>query len=94
MIYTSSYKNCNFSKYETYSISGDCGKSANYTGKCYSALAPKLLFWKIWHDNIGKISEIKSINYEIEEMSRPEYIKNYLEDTIERNKILIKKNND
>lgn len=156
MIYTSSYKTCNFSKYETYSISGDRGKSVNYNGKCYSALAPKLLFWKIWHDNIGKISEeennkyyveeywkqvlsklnpeevyrildnsillcyetntefchrhivaawfeimlgikipeIKSINYEIEEISRPEYIRNYLEDTIEKNKILIKKNND
>ena len=153
MIYTGNYKNCDSSKYKTYSISGDRGKSVNYNGECYPALAPKLLFWKIWHDNIGKISEeennkyyveeywkqvlsklnpeeiyvnldnsillcyennlefchrhivaawfeimlgIKTpeikINYEIEEISRPEYIKNYLENTIEKNKTLIKSN--
>lgn len=40
MIYTGSYKNC--LKGHLVSISGDRGKSVNFQGACFSALAPKL----------------------------------------------------
>lgn len=40
------------------SISGDRGKSVGFEGKTMSQLAPKLSFWKVWHNNIGKIPEI------------------------------------
>lgn len=148
MIGTSSYKNWQSDKYRTYSISGNRGKDANYQGKCYPELAPKLSFWKIWHDNIGKVSEeensryyvqeywnqvlsrldpeevyieldnsillcyepntefchrhivaawfeillgvkvkeVKSKDYQIEEIDRPEYIKQYLEDAMRLNR--------
>ena len=49
------------------SISGDRGKDANYSGKCYPALAPKKGFWKIWHNNIGKIPEKENNEYYIKE---------------------------
>lgn len=64
---TSSYKNFNPDLYKTYSISGDRGKGVNYKGKCYPKLAPKKGFWKIWHDNIGKISEEENTKYYIEQ---------------------------
>ena len=67
MISTSSYKGFDTELYSRYSISGDCGKSVGYEGKCYSALAPKKEFWKTWHDNIGKISEEENTRYYIEE---------------------------
>ena len=67
MIYTSSYNDCQIDKYRTYSISGNRGKDANYQGKCYSKLAPKLSFWKIWHDNIGKISQEENDRYYVKE---------------------------
>lgn len=68
MLYTSSYKKClNCNKI---SISGDRGKSVDYQGECFSALAPKLSFWKIWHENIGKIPEEENNCY---------YIKKYYE---------------
>lgn len=67
MIYTCSYKNYQSNLYNTYSISGDCGKKVNYNGKCFKLLAPKLSFWKIWHDNIGKVSEEENIRYYIQE---------------------------
>lgn len=68
MIYTSSYKKClNGNKI---SISGDRGKSVGYQGECFPALDPKLSFWKIWHDNIGKIPKEENNYY---------YIKNYYE---------------
>ena len=57
MISTSSHNNWQSDKYITYSISGNRGQDANYQGRCYPKLAPKLSFWKTWHDNIGKISE-------------------------------------
>ena len=56
MICTSSHNDWQSDKYRTNSISGNRGKDANYQGKCYPELAPKLSFWKVWHDNIGKIS--------------------------------------
>ena len=65
MIYTGSYKNC--LKGHLVSISGDRGKCVNFLGACFSALAPKLSFWKIWHDNIGKVPDEINNNYYIEE---------------------------
>lgn len=67
MISTSSYENWETDKYDTYSISGNRGKDANYQGKSYPKLAPKLSFWKVWHDNIGVISEEENIKYYIKE---------------------------
>ena len=64
---TSSYKYFKDGRYLTCSISGDRGKKARYTGKCFPELAPKLSFWKIWHENIGKISEEENNRYYVEE---------------------------
>lgn len=67
MICTSSHNEWNSDKYKTYSISGNRGKDADYKGKCYPMLAPKLSFWEIWHNNIGKISEEENNRYYIRE---------------------------
>lgn len=67
MISTSSHENWKTDMYITYAISGNRGKDANYQGKCYPKLAPKLSFWKIWHDNIGIISEEENVKYYIKE---------------------------
>ena len=67
MICTSNYEN--FGKavcgYKTYSISGDKGKQADFVGNSFSKLAPKKSFWKVWHNNIGKISEEENNKYYI-----------------------------
>lgn len=67
MIYTSSYKDWKSNIYKTYSISGDSGRDANYTGECYPKLAPKYSFWKKWHDNIGIISDEENNKYYVQE---------------------------
>ena len=67
MISTSSHKEWNSDKYRTFSISGNRGKDANYKGNSYPALAPKLSFWKVWHDNKGKVSEEKNNRYYVQE---------------------------
>lgn len=67
MISTSSYSACNLNGYRTYSISGDRGKNSNYQGECCSDLAPKLSFWKKWHNNIGKISDEENNRYYVRE---------------------------
>lgn len=67
MICTSSYNDWQSDKYTTYSISGNRGKDANYQGRCYPKLATKLSFWKIWHDNIGNVSEEENNRYYIQE---------------------------
>lgn len=67
MISTSSHKQWNSDKYKTYAISGNRGKDADYQGDCYPILAPKLSFWKIWHDNIGKVSEEENNKYYVQE---------------------------
>jgi len=67
MICTSSHGRCIRTKYKTYAISGNRGKDANYYGECYPKLAPKLSFWKVWHDNIGKISEEENNRYYVNE---------------------------
>ncbi|MBQ7105814.1 MAG: hypothetical protein IJN90_08155 [Bacilli bacterium] len=67
MICTSSYKAWNDTLSTCYSISGDRGKGVNYEGKCYPKLAPKLSFWKKWHDNIGLITEEENNSFYIRE---------------------------
>ena len=67
MLYTSSYKNFNTNYYSSCSISGDKGKNAGYTGNCYSELAPKKEFWRIWKDNIGKVHEMENNKFYIRE---------------------------
>ena len=67
MIYTSSHDNFKLRNQRTVSISGNRGKDAGYVGECYPALAPKLSFWKIWHNNIGIIPEEENNKYYIEE---------------------------
>ena len=70
MICTSSHSNWNSDKFRTISISGNRGKDANYNGDCYPSLAPKLSFWKVWHENIGKIDEEENVKYYINEYWR------------------------
>lgn len=67
MIRTSSHKNWNSKLYTTYAISGNRGIDANYHGKCFKELAPKITFWKVWHENIGIISEEENNRYYIEQ---------------------------
>lgn len=67
MICTCSHSEMKSNLYRTYAISGNRGKDANYKGECYPALAPKLSFWKVWHYNIGKISEEENNRYYVEE---------------------------
>lgn len=64
-INTASYDNCQTEN--GISISGDRGKQVNFTGRCIPMLAPKYGFWKIWHDNIGKISEEENTKYYMRE---------------------------
>ncbi len=67
-INTSNYDNC---KTENgISISGDRGKRVGFTGRCLPMLAPKKEFWKVWHDNIGKISEEENTKYYMREYYR------------------------
>ena len=65
MIYTGKYENCKSGN--LISISGDRGKKIGFKGKVFSNLAPKLSFWKVWEENIGKISELENIKYYINE---------------------------
>lgn len=67
MISTSSHNDWQSDKYITYSISGNRGKDVNYQGECYPELAPKLSFLKVWHNNIGRISEEENNRYYVQE---------------------------
>lgn len=67
MIRTSNYDNFKDTLFKTCSISGNKGVDAGYEGNYYSRLAPKRSFWKIWHDNIGKISEEENNKFYIEQ---------------------------
>ena len=64
-IRTSNYKNCRTEN--GISISGDRGKLVNFEGNCLPSLAPKMSFWRVWHDNIGKISEEENTRYYVEQ---------------------------
>ncbi len=84
MIYTSSHDAFKTNKYITYAISGNRGKDANYEGNCYPKLAPKLSFWKVWHDNIGIIPEKQNNEYYIRKywemvLSKLDVVKTYRE---------------
>ena len=67
MIYTASHKNIHNAPYRLVAISGNRGKDAGFKGEAYPKLAPKKGFWQIWHDNIGKVSELENNRYYIEE---------------------------
>ena len=64
-IFTGNYEECKIGN--LISISGDRGKKAGFVGKAIPALAPKRVFWEIWHNNIGKISDEKNTRYYIEQ---------------------------
>lgn len=67
-INTASYINCQTEN--GISISGDRGAEVGFIGKCLPMLAPKYGFWKVWHDNIGKISEEENTRYYMREYFR------------------------
>ena len=67
MIRTSSYRSFKSNLFKTVSISGDRGKGERYVGKCYPELAPKLSFWNIWHENIGRVKEEDNNRFYIQE---------------------------
>lgn len=64
-IFTGNYENCKIGN--IVSISGDRGKSVGFTQEALPCLAPKMSFWKVWHNNIGKIKEEENTRYYIYE---------------------------
>ena len=64
-IFTGNYEECKTGN--LISISGDRGKKVGFFGKAIPSLAPKRAFWKIWHNNIGKIPEDENTKYYIEQ---------------------------
>ena len=64
-IFTGNYDECKVGN--LISISGDRGRSVNFQGKAIPKLAPKKVFWDIWHNNIGKIPEMDNARYYIQE---------------------------
>ena len=73
MVITSSHNNWKSEKYKQISISGNRGKDAGYEGLCYPLFAPKIGFWKEWHNNIGKIDEEENNKF---------YIRKYYEQVL------------
>jgi len=67
MVRTGNYKNFNGTNYSHISISKDRGRDANYEGKCFLDLAPNESFFRIWRNNIGKISTEENNKYYIGE---------------------------
>ena len=89
MIYTCSHKNYQSTIYKTYAISGNRGKNVNYQGKYFQYLAPKLSFWKIWHQNQEITPQyendyyyIKSYYYQVLKKLNPQEILNQLDNSI------------
>lgn len=68
MVYTGKYENCITDM--GISISGDRGKLVGYKGESFPTLAPKLGFWKEWHNNIGIIDEKTNNDFYIIEYYR------------------------
>ena len=64
-VFTGNYNDCKIGN--LISISGDRGRSVGFTGKSLPKLAPKKVFWDIWHKRIGKISEEENNKYYIRE---------------------------
>lgn len=60
-IFTGNYDECK--RGNLISISGDRGKSVGFVGKAIPQLAPKRVFWNIWHSNMGKISSEANARY-------------------------------
>lgn len=67
MIFTSNHNEFRTCAYTTYAISGNRGKDAGYQGASYPKLAPLFSFWKVWHDNIGKVPEEENNRYYVQE---------------------------
>ena len=67
-IFTGNYDECK--RGNLISISGDRGKSVGFVGKAIPQLAPKRVFWNIWHSNMGKISSEANDRYYIQEYYR------------------------
>ena len=67
-IFTSYYAMARYfpNDYRLVSISADGGRIARFGGEVYKKLAPKQEFWKVWHDNKGKIDELENNKYYIE----------------------------
>ena len=67
-IFTSYYAMARYfpKEYRLISISADGGRIARFGGDVYKKLAPKQEFWKVWHDNRGKIDELENNKYYIE----------------------------
>ncbi len=63
IVLTGNYQNCKIGN--IVSISGDRGKCADFSGKNLSYFAPKMSFWEVWHNNIGKIKEDENNRYYI-----------------------------
>lgn len=68
-MYTSCYKHIenDIVNDRLVSISGDRGKKASYSGDYFRPLMPKKEFFNIWHNNIGKISEVDNTKFYIKE---------------------------
>ena len=64
-IMTGNYDNCKTGN--LVSISGDRGRLKDFVGESKMSLAPKKDFWKIWHDNIGKIPDDENNKFYIRE---------------------------
>lgn len=89
MIYTGKYENCKSGN--LISISGDRGKKVGFEGKAIPRLAPRLVFWKIWEENIGKVDEYDNTLFYINEYYKQVLINTDIEGILreEENPILL-----
>ncbi len=83
-IFTGNYEECKIGN--LISISGDRGRKVGFDGKAIPKLAPKRGFWKIWHNNIGKISEEENTRYYIEEYYKQVLSKVNIEELLKNEK--------
>ena len=83
-IFTGNYEECKVGN--LISISGDRGRSVGFKGKAIPKLAPKKVFWDIWHDNIGKIPEEENNRYYIEQYYKQVLSKVDIEELLEDEK--------
>ena len=83
-VFTSNYTDCKIGN--LISISGDRGRSIGFVGKALPKLAPKKVFWNIFHDNIGKIPEEENIKYYIREYYKQVLSKVDIEDLLKDEK--------